>query len=525
MASDKLLITDIPSRLELLDGIPGAWRSCPYSTGDYSGVMISCGESPETEPLTVRLGVSGYFRIYLGIFKIFEGKPTAVRVRLTNDKCFSKVQPSASGKGSDTFIYELPWKEADLTGQDLILAGEAGLTASLACIRLEPVAVPRQTAPEIKFPMAITEDGVGAFCTRKHRRPEDLFESLAGISDYSCMKVLLWCIGGADLCNYPTRSGTYFSAAGQEYLYSHYKTLNDNLKLWAGKSWDSMNLMKKYAEERKWEFHVSMRMEAFAVHFPFDKIFHSDFFYSHPEWRCIDEKGNMIGRMSYAYEEVQEHMLEIMKEILEYDPDGINLIFTRGMPLVLYEPVMRDGFRKKYGADPLSLDENDASWLKYKAEVITGFVRKAKALLKPGQRLSAFLPADEKVCAGAGLDIACWVRERLIDDVYPTGYEYDEHDVHRFADSLWDIDYFLNLKGRENIRIFPTLFGYGDKSRKLLLSFLENGADGYCLWDGAYGEQLHSLHQLGLENLSGESREAPRNCKKVPLLRLGDFRI
>ncbi len=53
-------------------------------------------------------------------------------------------------------------------------------------------------------------------------------------------------------------------------------------------------------------------------------------------------------------------MIDLIKEILEYRPDGISLCFVRGVPMVLYEPIMVDGFKKKYGLDPRDLPETDS---------------------------------------------------------------------------------------------------------------------------------------------------------------------
>ena len=114
-------------------------------------------------------------------------------------------------------------------------------------------------------------------------------------------------------------------------------------------------------------------MEAFYAQYPFDRI-RSKFFLDHPEYHCFDREGQRVGRLSYAYPEVQEHILSLISEIADYDPDGVCLAFIRGVPLVLYEPIMVEAFREKHRIDPRALDESDARWLEYQAEVITPFL-------------------------------------------------------------------------------------------------------------------------------------------------------
>ncbi len=530
MTREEILITDIPSRMVSgkigRKGKPGQWRCCPYRCREYSGVMVTCGMSTNPEPLVIRLGAKGLYRIHLGIFNVFEGFETWIRVRLSSDTCCRALKVPVREHGSDVYVYEMPWRDADLTNQDLILEGEFGKVGSLASVRLEPIAsLPKAGKPKIAFPMAITEDGHQAFVKRPHRRPEDLLEALDEIPAESCMKILIWGTTGADLCNYPTREGTYDYGRSEDPLCSWYQVRDENMRLWKKKGWNSMEVMRDYARKRGWEFHVSMRAQAFSAHYPFDEALISDFFNRHPEWRCVDEKGETIARMSYAYPQVQDHLLAIMQEMLAYEPDGLCIIFVRGIPLVLYEPVMREGFKRECGLDPLKLPENDARWTAYKCSVITAYMRRVKALLKRGQRLAVMVPASKSRRMWGGLDIERWVREGIIDDLYPMALRYDELDCHRCgaARSL-RMESFQRLRGRENIRVIPILNeGPDPKLRGLMRSHLMKGADGYALWDGAH-PRLEYFHNLGYPRLRHPAVRKPE-YRRIQIERIGDMRI
>lgn len=526
---ETILITDIPSRI--VSGVaepcgqPGRWRSHPYRCREYSGRLVGCGMNTNPDPLVIRLDADGPYRVHLCLFKMFEGFETALRVRLHDDPSCRKITVPEHVQSSDVHIYEVRWRDADLTGRDLVVDSEFGTTASLAAIRLEPLdCLPAESPPKIAFPMAVTEDGHQAFRNRPHRRPEDLLEALDTIPADSCMRILIWGLVGADLCNFPTAIGTYDYGGSQDALSDSYRLRDENMRRWREQGWDSMQIVKTYARRRGWEFHVSMRAQAFAAAYPFDDLFRSEFFANHPEWRCRDEKGESVSRMSYAYPQVQEHLLALTKEMLAYEPDGFSILFVRGLPLVLYEQTMIEGFQKTQGLDPLALEENDERWLNYKASVITQYMRRVADLVGKKRRFSVMVPGNRQQCAWGGLDVAAWVKEGLVQDVYPMGLRYDSQDVHRCAAEALDLDYFLSLSGREHIRVIPVLSETWEPSfGKLFSSHLQKGADGYGLWDGAYARR-HHFGDLGYPDRP-PCRDTKPEYRKIPIERLGELRI
>ncbi len=508
------------------------WRTVPYRAEDFSGVMLADGGGPKPKPLAIRLGVKGPHRIYLGIHSGY-GLPQ-IRVRLSKDPSSQVVKRPDDMKDSTydcgVTIYEVPWKPADLTGQDIVLEGVGDpkhRSSGLAFIRLEPLAKRR-----IRYPMAITNDGHGIFGQARHTRPEDLVKAFDNIPDDTCMRMLIWGIGEGDVCNYPTKVGTYEHCGG-EYVHAFSQTRSKNLSLWKAKGWDSLQVVRDYARKRKWEFQVYIRMEAFASPFPFDRG-GSKFFHSHPQYHCLDREGQRVCRLSYAYPEVQDHMVRLISEIAGYQPDGVCMCFIRGIPLVLYEPIMIEGFTKKHGKDPRQLREQDPLWMAYQGEVISGFVAKAKRALKPNQRLSAIVPGNELDCRRWGLDVQTWVKEGLIDDLIPVGQRFDERDVHRDDPDKLDFKYFCGLAGRGRIRLMPMLYPW-DKFRrdyagwrKLMHSFLDAGANGYVVWDAFdYGPWGVANRFVRVSDIGYDRRDAagPAKAKRIRLLSVQGFRV
>lgn len=528
MARPTVVISELDQHV--IDGpfqaaaAPGSWRAVPYSSDGMEGVLLGCGERTNPAPVTIGLGVEGTYRVWLGLPVLMTiGECNIVRVRLSDDPCCTTLSagrgssqytdsytspsfpdPSAAGLGPT--LYEIHWKDADLTGQDLILEGAyntLGIPGALGLIRLEPVdGLPATPVREVAHPLAMTEDGHGIFWSKPHRRPEDILESYANIPEGTAAGIVLWNVMGGLATSFPSQAGEIGEGRSQDYHRHGDAMVMRNVDLWIEKGWNSMQVARDYCRGRGWAFHIAMRVEAFVAEYPLDEVVHSSFYYDHPELCCYDAEGQRVARMSYACEQVQERILAFLDELIAYEPDGINLTFIRGLPLVLYEPVMVDGFEQMHGIDPRTLGEFDERWLAYQAGIITPFMRALKARLKPGMRLSATIPGTRFDNMRWGLDVETWVGEGIVDDLYPMGQRFSPVDSHVDAPDALDLEYFLRLQGRDRIRLFAALYPWNLYTRDLpawrrqMASFLERGADGYCVWDGA--TQIFDIGDIGL---------------------------
>lgn len=512
-AVDRKLIQTEPSQTNL-------WKSVPFVSDEFAGVMLGEGGGPSQKPITIRLGAKGVYRVFLGLYGGYNARQ--MRVRLTNAEASDTIPIKVTGNRT-LVISETFWKQVDLTGQNLILegSGDSNAPGALAYVRLQKIADRKDS-----YPMVISEDGYGIFLGPEPSDPKDLEKPFESIPDGTCMRMLLWGNGCADNCNYPTKVGQFYPNAGYQLAWR--PQFAKNMNIWKEKGWDSLRVMREYTRKRKWEFHVYIRMEAFKAPFPFDAQENSKFFNDHPEYHCLDRQGQRVNRLSYAYPEVQRYVLSLIEEIAGYEPDGVCLCFIRGLPLVLHEPIMVDGFKKRYGVDPRELDELDPRWMDYQGVVVTSFIEQVKRTLKPNQRLSVIVPATELDCRRWGLDVATWVKDGLIDDLLPTGQLFDETDVHRDDPDNLDFDYFARLEGRANIRLIPLLYPWAkftsdfDGWERLMHSFLDRGADAYAVWDGR--SSISKTKDLG-RTMEKYERPPPEPVREVKLRCLDGFRI
>lgn len=487
------------------------WRSIPYRLKEFGGASLAYSPCAHPGPITLRLGVSGIYKIHLVTKYPIVGK-FGLRVKLTGDLCFESLDVDLKRDGNEYpewwVAVEIFWKEADLSGQDIVIAGIS--ETWLWAIRLEPVKK-EPIYRKIIHPYVFTDDG-DMIGIGQHTRKEDLIEREALIPEDTCAKILIYSGINFDVCTYPTRVGTIVGASGDTPTHEYSANIVRNMEFYAEKGLDPLAVIRDYARGRGWEFHVYVRLRALSGVYPHDGIFDSRFFMEHPEYHLLDKEGRHVCGMSYAYPEVREHALALYKEILSYGVDSLCLCFVRGCPLVLYEPIMVKGFQERYGIDPRKLEDTDERWLSYCAEVNTDFMRQVKALAGSKQRISGLIHGTRALNRRWGMDIPLWIQEGLIDDCYIIGHIYDEHDYHWDAGpEQIEYEWFQNLPGREKVRLFPMLYPWDYLMKdpagyqKAFWSWLDQGADGYGIWDGN-GHLPYEYREL-LWNIGFEQRK------------------
>ena len=176
----------------------------------------------------------------------------------------------------------------------------------------------------------------------------------------------------------------------------------------------------------------------------------SDFSLKHPECRWVKRNGRPYrSQMSFAYPEVREYKLGILREHVEnYAIDGLFIDWIRtgdirdnpqndsfGVADYGYEQLLTSGFRQTYGVDPQSIPNSDERWIRYRAEPQTKFMRSLRQYInkrKPGLPVSVMVHHPWSYrgtqdwingnLAGMLLDVRTWAREGLMDAAVAAGY-------------------------------------------------------------------------------------------------------
>jgi hypothetical protein len=192
----------------------------------------------------------------------------------------------------------------------------------------------------------------------------------------------------------------------------------------------------------------------------------SKFTREHPECRWARRNGERYrSQLSFAFPEVREYKLGLVREVLEYDVDGILLDWIRtgdirdnpqadeqGNADFGYEQPNLDAFLKKHGLDPREVGASDPRWVEVCAEPITEFMRGFHRIVRSRNRPTGtaamvqhpwgyrgILPEHVTPetpqwvrnmkgnryagsLEGLSCDIRGWSREGLVDTVLAAGY-------------------------------------------------------------------------------------------------------
>jgi hypothetical protein len=165
------------------------------------------------------------------------------------------------------------------------------------------------------------------------------------------------------------------------------------------------------------------------------RLLNGSFWWMHPEFRVRGPKGEDKTHLSYAFPEVREFKMGILREVVERDIDGLNFDFLRHPPFFGYEEPLLQAFQAKYGQDPRTLPADEPRWLKLRGEVMTGFMRDARKLLvqagkRKGRHLGLSARVDWREYRAVGCDVETWLKEGLLDYLVVAqhtlgGYEFD----------------------------------------------------------------------------------------------------
>ena len=514
------------------------WQVVPYETGSFDGNMLIAGPETEAPPVTLPLGVSGWHSIYLGLWSNWTDG--LARVKLSGDISFVKInRETDEGKFADNYsLDERYWKTADLSGQDLVFGQQsAGISqpAYIAYAKLVPLdddevarlLVDRGEGSNKR--LICMNDGFSDFGRFRPTSREEIWEWLEPYRNTDFRK-MFWCPGaGGDVLTYPSAIGSLTGSKTKDFPRIHDRYIAESMQILAGAGIDTVKTVVEYGHSAGLEVHISQRMEAFQCCPPFEDYFTGDFYMQHPEWRCVDIDGREIARMSYAFPEVRELLLGVFRELAtRYDIDGVNPIFNRGAPFLLYETPLVEGFRAETGLDATQLAEDDERYLRYRAGVMTEFMAELRKEMQEisaarGRPLeiSAHVLNNAKTNLFYGLDVPAWVEQGLIDNLI--SYPWRDEEI--------DVDYFAQLTSSSSVQYYPEVMPRTMPPETFRIRALQNyaaGADGLCFWDtnGRHQRLMEwsMIRRLGHRDQLAEWNDGDgRLYRTVPLRSVGGY--
>ena len=513
----------------------GCWYTIPYRTQTgIQGVMVARGQLTHPPDLRLSLPVQGWQAIYVGLFGGSRVDEFRLRLKLSDETLFETLAPSRLGyqRQADgswlrprpaigvTDIEEVFWKAADLGGQQLVISHlrtSHPSVAQLAFVRLVPLTAEEvreyQRAggrPETRL-LAAEMDGQGPFHTGA-RTVQDIQENLEPLRETDVGKLFLGTGGiGAGQTLYPSRVGAMMGAGEEDFPVEAGRRAAESLLGFQSRGIDPLEVAVDHAHSMGIEVYLGFRMGTMASMPPvwFEP---AQFWKRHPQWRCRDREGQSVVRLSLAYSQVRRFYVDLLAELAGYGVKGVQLIYTRRPPFVLFEPPVVEDFKKAYGIDPRQLPEPvqrrgdppaaeerlERHWATY----VTTFMRELRRRLDrerpegPRIEVLANVGYDAAWNRHAALDLETWAREGLVDIlcVYTGGD----------GSQRVDYDYFRTItRGTRTIfyeDITPRNMPGSQYARQARRAYT-GGAAGLAFWDSAgrivRKTQWHTVRRLG----------------------------
>ncbi len=520
------------------------WKAWRYETTEFSGHMLVLGEETTPPDVTYALELDGWYSIWLGMYT--RSGPTGARVRLSGDPSFLHVG-YAHQRNFESRVEEIFWRHADLTGQGIVFRlGDPGLPVYIAYVKLVPLAADEVAAVEADRADAGTKRLIA------HHDASGLFFSVSGITAadireyvepyrHSDFGRLTYEFAMGDVCAYATKIGRTWASflADREGGRIVDRRATENWASLEAQGIDPPKLAVEYVREMGLEFHAAYRLNmGFMDMTPMEERSFDGPFYAHPEWRCIDRDGRDVGRLSYAFPGVRQLVVSILREIAEYDIDGLCLLHNRQPPHVMYEAPLVEGFEAETGLDPRTLDERDGRWLRYRCVALTTFMREVRAALdevgaRTGKRLpiSAWVMGSKAENVFYGLDLETWVAEGLVDMLIPDNSVTKSGGRWNLEDIAWFVDLTRETGCDLTVSVMPRRQP-PEEFRRYALELYRAGVPKLAFWDtdsrNDLGTSWTAIRRLGHEDelVAWERAGEPSLASpEMVITRLGDYNM
>jgi len=302
-----------------------------------------------------------------------------------------------------------------------------------------PAASPEAPKPR-NAPKAIVinDDGFSAFYGGAYKSPADVRKRVLAYRDTQ-VAVLEWCFLSGSRVNYPSKVTELIGDGVTEFPRRGDKQAHESLRRIADSGVNLTQVVADACHEAGLLCYGSLRMNgdypASWMGETLPRMLNSKFWWQHPEFRVRGPKGEDRTKLSYAFPEVRDFKLRILREVAERDIDGINLDFLRHPPFFGYEEPLIKAFKEKFGQDPRELKADDARWSQFRCDIMTGFVRSVRAMLdeagkRKGRHLGLSARVDWREYRAWGCDVERWLKDGLIDYLVLAqhtlgGYEFD----------------------------------------------------------------------------------------------------
>lgn len=407
------------------------WHAVPYETNGFSGKLLVAAELSFPKKITLKLGLKGWHKIYLGYLNYTGSNSMHTLFRLTNDTAPSIVMPDMFNKQVvDGYNYWAPyqwmeegfWKCADLTGQDLILEKpfNEDTCSCLAFIRVEEM-----SDAEIESYLSFSAPKNMMF----HFDTDWLFwyNDYKSIEEYTNV-VDRFSHGTGEIIVQETYFEDFEPLAEESLEAKHVrKNYQKRYRKYLENSDAITKAVINKAHQLGMSIYAGTRMEMGNFLSPLDcKLLAKKFVTTHPEYALYTRDGRKTTILSYSYKEVREWEINRLLKSVERGYDGVSLFFIRGVFVGFEKPVI-ERFKQWYGESPeiTQLPISDSRVSKTMCSFITEFIQELRNKLdefsantgREKVKINAIVCYDTESSKFIGCDIETWLEQGLVDSI------------------------------------------------------------------------------------------------------------
>ena len=245
----------------------------------------------------------------------------------------------------------------------------------------------------------------------------------------------------------------------------------------------------------------------------------------HPQFRQTTRDGPPIEKASYAFPEVRELMVAIVREAVEtFDVDGASLGFVRGPEFMGYEQPVLDDFRKEYGEDGRNVGFDDPRMRTLRCRYLNALVRDVRTTLDEVGRKK-----------GRKLELSAWIFAGFPHNNLNRGMDPEYWITQGWLDSVISQNSFIDPKMVALAKQHKCQFIYnpmgGGELPKLWVEGYKAGVDGFAIWDSDSPVQStpalwHMLRRAGhRQEIEAAAQAGPPAPTVVRLKTVGGFDV
>ncbi|MBQ4082244.1 MAG: hypothetical protein IJC55_03000 [Clostridia bacterium] len=403
------------------------WHRIPYSTELTDGHMLLSYENDFPENITLKLGLTGSWKVYVATTRFAHNDNNYLHVKLSSQPCWTELKinrhVAPNSWQPSEFVQEILMFHTDLTGEDLVISRPKNNLKFTGCV-LWVRCVPCDEKTDALFDFSNPEHK-----TMQYHFDSDLsYENRLTTVPENCMKEFAAAESDVDFVSQEFSLGQIDDADGGDEVLR----VLDSQRIWDlnNKSLhainDAVELERiKMAHDSGYRIYAAHRMQVSSFQLPYagrsSKITFAD---NHPEHSAVWRDGTQLSLLSYAYAPVREFTINHLIDHLKKGYDGLSLILHRGIAVGFEEPVITF-FNQKYpDADIHVLPLHDARVRECRCKFMTDFLTELKQQVdliaqEQSRKIGINVITDytPETALNFGLDIKEWAKRGLITEV------------------------------------------------------------------------------------------------------------